>query len=66
MLKNLNNFIKVTKVIYWWDGQSRNWIVQALDEADAAYAANRKTLPGVLKGFEDFYGVKAVRLKETV
>lgn len=44
----------VTKIIYWWDRYSRNWIVQAKDAecnqiGEAIYAANRRALPGALE-----------------
>lgn len=44
----------VTKIIYWWDRYTHNWIVQAKDAeknqvGEAMYAANRHTLPGALE-----------------
>ena len=50
----------VTKIIYWWDATSRNWIVQAMDADDnqigeAGFAANSRTLPGQLDFFKQQY-----------
>lgn len=58
----------VTRITFWWDRLSRNWIVQALDSegnqiGDAIYAANRRTLPGALASMTDLYpNIKPERL----
>ena len=50
----------VTKVIYWWDRLTRQWIIQAKDAegnqiGNADYAPNRRTLPSVLKAMIEKY-----------
>lgn len=59
----------VTRIIYYWDRYSRNWIVQALDaegnQVDSLYCANRQSLRKHLPYMLGLYGVaKATPIKQ--